>query len=161
MHPPATSPGFESVAAALPGLLYVDHVAIAVPRGTLEQHVAAYAGLGFREVHRETLGGTDNVTEVMLQIGASPNMIQLVEPGGPDSPVQKALDRNGGRGGLSHVAFRVADIHAAYRELAGRGYRMLDAAPRRGTAGTLVFFIHPKSPAATPLDVLIEIVQAP
>jgi methylmalonyl-CoA/ethylmalonyl-CoA epimerase len=155
--PPA--PGFDSPVAELPGFLFVDHVAIAVPRGRLDAQVAAYGLLGFREIHREEIHGTDHVREALLRIGDSPNLLQLVEPLSDDSPVQKAIERNGGKGGLNHVGLRVRDIQAAFDTLKGRGFRILDAAPRPGSRGTTVFFMHPKALAATPFDVLIEVVQ--
>ena len=36
--------------------------------------------LGFREIHREEVLGSDQVREVLLQIGEGPNLIQLLEP---------------------------------------------------------------------------------
>jgi methylmalonyl-CoA/ethylmalonyl-CoA epimerase len=150
---------FANYAAQLPGFLFVDHVAIAVSPGTLDAQVAAYALLGFREIHREELTGADGVRESLLQIGQSQNLLQLLEPIRPDSPVQKAIDRNGGKGGLNHVGFRVKDVHAAFRHMKAQGFQILDAAPRPGSRGTTVFFVHPKGLAATPLNVLIEVVQ--
>ncbi|HEX7926961.1 MAG TPA: VOC family protein, partial [bacterium] len=134
-------------------------VAIAVPSGTLDEQVAAYGLLGFREIHRETLTGKDAVREALLRIGDSPNLIQLLEPIRADSPVQKAIDRNGGKGGLNHVGFRVKDIHAAFDHMKRKGFQILDAAPRPGSRGTTVFFVHPKALSETPLNVMIEVVQ--
>src|SRR3974390_112861 len=93
----------------VPGIKFVDHVAIAVKQGDLEGQVSAYGMLGFHEIHREDVLGSDQVREVLLRIGEGPNLIQLLEPLTPDSPVQKLIERNGGRGGLAHVAFRVDD----------------------------------------------------
>ena len=155
----AAAPSFSSLGADLPGFLFVDHVAIAVPRGTLDAQVAAYGLLGFHEVHREEIRGSDHVREALLRIGDSPNLIQLVEPLSADSPVQRAIERNGGKGGLNHIGLRVRDIQLAFRELKARGFRILDAAPRPGSRGTTVFFLHPKSLPGTPFDVLIEVVQ--
>jgi len=155
----AAPAGFSGVTADIPGFLFVDHVAIAVPPGTLDAQVAAYGLLGFREIHREELTGRDAVREALLQVGASPNLIQLLEPLRPDSPVQKAIDRNGGKGGLNHVGFRVKDVHAAFRDLKAKGFQILDAAPRPGSRGTTVFFMHPKALPSAPFDVLIEVVQ--
>src|ERR1700742_592907 len=98
----------------VPGFLFFDHVAIAVKQGELEQHVNAYRNLGFAEVHREDVLGTDQVREVLLQVGEGPNLIQLLEPLSSDSPVAKQLEKSGGRGGFAHVAFRVQDIHKAF-----------------------------------------------
>ena len=53
----------------VPGFLFFDHVAVAVPPGELEAQVDAYRSLGFREVHREEVLGRDQVREVMLQVG--------------------------------------------------------------------------------------------
>ena len=152
---------FTSLSARIPGFLFVDHIAIAVPRGSLDAQVAAYELLGFEEIHRETIEGKDQVNEALLRIGESPNLIQLIEPLSDDSPVQKAIDRNGGKGGLNHVAFRVKDIQAAFDALQAKGFKILDAAPRPGSRGTTVFFLHPKGPEISPLNVLIEVVEDP
>jgi len=149
----------DALGVDLPGFLGVDHVAIAVPPGRLAGQVRAYAALGFHEVHREVMGPPDQVTEVLLRIGTSDQLLQLLEPLGPDSPVQKALDRNGGRGGLNHVGFRVRDVHAAHAHLRAQGFNLVDAAPRRGSRGTTVFFVHPRTLPDAALDVLIEVVQ--
>ena len=53
----------------LPGFLFVDHIAIAVCVGELEAQLKMYLLMGFRELHREEMGGTDQVLEVLLQIG--------------------------------------------------------------------------------------------
>ena len=159
MTSPDTGPDFASPGDELPGFLFVDHIAIAVPRGTLDAQVAAYAMLGFREVHREEIHGKDHVREALLRIGESPNLIQLIEPLNSESPVQKAMDRNGGKGGLNHVGFRVKDIQEAFQHLTGRGFRILDDAPRPGSRGTTVFFMHPKALPDSPFDVLIEVVE--
>ena len=145
----------------MPGLLFVDHIAIAVLPGELEGQVAAYTALGFRELHREEMGGRDQVREVLLQIGNSPNLIQLLEPTSPDSPAQKQIDRNGGRGGVAHVGFRVKHAQAAFDWFRENGFRVVDEAPRPGSRGTTVFFIHPKSKDDSPFGILYEIVAEP
>ncbi len=145
----------------VPGFLFVDHIAIAVKAGELDAQVGNYELLGFREIHREEVLGTDQVREALLQIGSGPNLIQLLEPLSPESPVQKLIDRNGGRGGFAHVAFRVRDIHAAFDYLKRNGFQLIDAAPRPGSRGTTVFFMHPKSRAENPFGYLIEVVQDP
>jgi methylmalonyl-CoA/ethylmalonyl-CoA epimerase len=53
----------------VPGIKFVDHVAIAVRQGDLEGQVQAYQLLGFDVVHREEVLGGDQVREVLLQIG--------------------------------------------------------------------------------------------
>ena len=110
----------------VPGILYIDHVAIAVPQGELERQLAAYAQLGFREIHREEVGGGDMVREALLQIGGGLNRIQLLEPLSAASPVQKLMDKNGGRGGFAHVAFRVKSAQRAFDYLKAKGFRIID-----------------------------------
>jgi len=150
----------EDQASNIPGIQFVDHVAIAVKHGDLENQVSAYQMLGFREIHREEVRGTDQVREVLLQIGDGPNLIQLLEPLSPESPVQKIVDKNGGRPGVAHVAFRVDSAQRAFDSMQNRGFRMIDAAPRPGSRGTTVFFVHPKSRADHPFGTLFEIVEA-
>jgi methylmalonyl-CoA/ethylmalonyl-CoA epimerase len=145
----------------VPGIKFVDHVAIAVRQGELEGQVRAFERLGFREIHREEVRGTDQVREALLQIGDGPNLIQLLEPLSPDSPVQKLMDKNGGRGGLAHVAFRVESARQAFDAMQADGFRLIDEGPRKGSRGTTVFFVHPKSRADGAFGFLIEMVEDP
>lgn len=146
--------------AKVPGIKFVDHVAIAVKRGELTAQVKAYQMLGFHEIHREEVEGSDQVREVLLKIGEGPNLIQLLEPLSDDSPVQKLINRNGGRGGFAHIAFRVESAQKAFDAMQAGGFQLIDSAPRKGSRGTTVFFVHPKSRAENPFGLLIEIVEA-
>ena len=145
----------------VPGIKFVDHVAIAVKQGELDRQVEAYEMLGFHEVHREEVLGVDQVREALLRIGDGPNLIQLLEPMTADSPVQKLIERNGGRGGLAHLAFRVESAQQAFDAMKASGFQLIDKAPRKGSRGTTVFFVHPKSRADNPFGFLIEIVEDP
>ena len=142
-----------------PGFLYVDHIAIAVCTGELENHVKMYKQIGFTELHREEIEGTAQVREVLLKIGDSPKLIQLLEPLSTNSPVQKQIDRNNGRGGLVHVGLRVKNAQAAFNFLKAEGFHIIDKAPRPGSRGTTVFFLHPKSHDDTHFCVLYEVVE--
>ena len=143
----------------IPGFLFFDHVGISVKPGELEAHIAAYRTLGFRVVHREDVLGKDQVREVLLQVGNGPNLVQLLEPLNPESPVAKQIEKNGGRGGLAHVAFRVADATRAYDFMKQNGFNLIDAGPRTGSRGTTVFFVHPKTTGSAAFGYLIEVVQ--
>ena len=140
----------------VPGFQFVDHVAIAVRQGELDAQVKLYETLGFREIHREEVYGGDQVREALLRVGDGPNLVQLLEPLSADSPVQKLIDCNGGRGGLAHMAFRVRSAQTAFEYMREAGFQLIDKAPRKGSRGTTVFFVHPKS-----LGVLIEVVEDP
>jgi methylmalonyl-CoA/ethylmalonyl-CoA epimerase len=143
----------------VPGFLFFDHVAVSVKAGELEPQVNAYKAMGFKELHREDVLGGDQVREVLLQVGDGPNLVQLLEPLTPESPVAKQLEKNGGRGGLAHVAFRVTDIGKAFSYLKEKGFKIIDAAPRKGSRGTTVFFVHPKTTEAASFGYLLEVVQ--
>ena len=119
----------------IPGFLFFDHVAVSVKAGDLEAQVEAYRTLGFREVHREDVLGGDQVREVLLQVGDGPNLVQLLEPLNAESPVAKQIEKNGGRGGLAHVALRVADIGKAFDYMREHGFKLIDKAPRKGSRG--------------------------
>lgn len=151
----------QTLSENIPGFLFIDHLAIAVPLGQLEAQVIAYQQLGFQEIHREEILDKDQVREVLLQIGKSPNLIQLLEPLNTDSPVQKWMDRQGGKGGMTHVGFRVRDIHHAFEFMKNQGFQLIDAAPRPGSRGTTVFFVHPKSKEEAPFGILLEVVYDP
>lgn len=139
--------------AQLPGFEFIDHVAIAVPAGQLDTMVDRYKKLGFAELHREEVYGRHQVREVLLRIGASENLVQLLEPLSDESPVAKQLEKNGGRGGFAHLAFRVKDIHVAYQTMKEAGFNLTQE-PGPGSRGTMIFFVHPKD-----FSYLIEVVQ--
>jgi methylmalonyl-CoA/ethylmalonyl-CoA epimerase len=143
----------------IPGFMFFDHIAIAVKQGELEGHVKTYEMLGFQEVHREDVLGADQVREVLLRVGDGPNLVQLLEPLSAESPVAKQLEKNGGRGGFAHVAFRVADVHKAFDHMKQNGFKIIDAAPRNGSRGTKVFFVHPRTTEKAAFGYLIEVVQ--
>jgi methylmalonyl-CoA/ethylmalonyl-CoA epimerase len=73
--------------------------------------------------------------------------------------VAKQIEKNGGRGGLAHVALRVANIQKAFDYLRVQGFKIIDKAPRKGSRGTTVFFVHPKTTETAAFGYLIEVVQ--
>jgi methylmalonyl-CoA/ethylmalonyl-CoA epimerase len=55
----------------------------------------------------------------------------------------------------------VKDAQRAFDAMRSKGFRIIDSAPRRGSRGTTVFFVHPKSKEDSPFGILIEIVEVP
>ena len=132
-------------------LTRIDHVGLAVH--DLDAAIAFYENtFGMRLVHQE-INEEQGVREAMLAVGDSGACIQLLAPLTPDSTIAKFLDRSGE--GVQQVAYGVDDIDAASDELRARGLRLLYDAPRRGTAGSRVNFVHPKDAGG----VLIELVE--
>ena len=130
-------------------LTEIDHVAIAV--NDLEAAIAYYeATFGATVDHREVVE-SDGVEEALLKVADS--YIQLLTPTRDDSPVAKYLERKGE--GLHHIGYRVDDCAAALDAVKAQGGRVIDEAPRPGSRGTTVAFVHPKGSFGT----LIELVQ--
>ena len=135
-----------------PLFTHVDHVGVAV--ADLDEAIAFYRDvLGMRLLHSET-NEEQGVREAMLSApGDTGTAVQLLAPLRPDSAIGKFLDRNGP--GIQQVAYRVADIDAACAVLRDKGLRLLYDAPRRGTAGSRINFVHPKDAGG----VLVELVE--
>ena len=132
-------------------LTEIDHVAIAVH--DLEAAIAWYRDVfGAAVEHRETVE-SDGVEEALLRVADS--YVQLLTPTRADSPVAKYLETKGE--GLHHVGYRVADCAVALEAVKASGGRVIDQAPRPGSRGTIVAFVHPKTSFGT----LIELVEVP
>lgn len=134
----------------LPVLLTeIDHVAIAV--NDLDAAVDYYAAaFGATVAHREVVD-SDGVEEALIKVADS--YIQLTAATREDSPIAKFLKNRGE--GLHHIGYRVDDCAAALAAMVAAGARPIDAAPRPGSRGTTVAFVHPKGSFGT----LIELVQ--
>jgi len=132
-----------------PVLTEIDHVAIAVRDldGAVDYYRSTY---GVEPVHREVVE-KDGVEEVLLRVAES--YIQLLTPVRDDSPVAKYLEKKGE--GIHHVGYRVDDCGVALDAIKALGGKVLDEAPRPGSRGTTVAFVHPKTSFGT----LIELVQ--
>jgi methylmalonyl-CoA/ethylmalonyl-CoA epimerase len=127
----------------------LDHVGIAVE--DLDASVALYTRLlEVAPVHRERVED-QGVEEVLFAVGSS--YIQLLGALGPDTSVGRALATRGP--GVHHVAYRVADVEAALAHLRAEGARLVDEAPRPGSRGTRIAFVHPKAMGG----VLVELVE--
>ena len=127
----------------------IDHVAIAVH--DIEAAISYYQrAFGATVDHREVVE-SDGVEEALLKVAES--YIQLLTPTRPDSPVAKSLEKRGE--GLHHIGYRVANCADALAQMIAAGATPLDKAPRPGSRGTTVAFIHPKGSFGT----LIELVQ--
>jgi len=130
-------------------LTEIDHVAIAV--SDLEAAIDYYRSTYGVEVDHREVVESDGVEEALLKVADS--YIQLLTPVRDDSPVAKYLEKKGE--GLHHIGYRVADVAAALEQVKAQGHRVIDEAPRPGSRGTTVAFVHPKTAFGT----LIELVQ--
>ncbi len=127
----------------------IDHVAIAVRDlgAAIDYYRETFGAL---VEHREVVE-SDGVEEALLKVAES--YVQLLTPTNDNSPVAKYLARKGE--GLHHIGYRVDDCAEALEAVKASGGRVIDEAPRPGSRGTTVAFVHPKAAFGT----LIELVQ--
>jgi len=129
--------------------LPIDHLGIAVE--DLETATIPYRFLGLSQVGAEEVIVSQSVRVRVLQAG--PNLIELLEPTSPASPIAHFLRQRGP--GLHHLAFRVNDLEGELARLSADGALLIDATPRPGRAGTRVAFLHPRWTKG----VLVELVE--
>jgi methylmalonyl-CoA/ethylmalonyl-CoA epimerase len=129
----------------------IDHVGIATRdlEGAVNHYRKAF---GIEPDHRETVED-QGVEEVLFKVGTS--YVQLLRALAPDTPVGRFLEKRGE--GVHHVGYRVADLPATLARLRELGVPLVDQAPRPGSRGTTVAFVHPRGFGG----VLVELVQEP
>jgi methylmalonyl-CoA/ethylmalonyl-CoA epimerase len=129
----------------------IDHVGIAV--ADLDTAIAfSEKAYGMTCVHQE-INEEQGVREAMMAVGDSGSFIQLLMPLNPDTTIGRFLDKSGP--GIQQMAYRVDNLDEVSEHLRGEGLRLLYDAPKTGTAGSRVNFIHPKSSGG----ILVELVE--
>ena len=103
--------------------------------------------------------GEETVAEQKVTTGFFPtpngSEIELLAATADDSPIAKFIEKNGGRGGIQHIALRVDNLEAALADLKEKGVRLIDEKPRKGAGGAKIAFVHPKASHG----VLLELCQ--
>ena len=127
----------------------IDHIGIAVK--SLTEAAAIYENALGLKVNAYDQVDEQGVRVAMLNIGES--RIELLEPTGPESPIEKFMTKRGE--GIHHIAITVDDIEKALEQLKAAGVRLVDNEPRRGAHNTRIAFVHPSSTHG----VLLELVQ--
>ena len=127
----------------------LDHVGIAV--ADLGAARALYEQVLGLEVTHEEVIEDQGVHELLLRSGDA--FVQLVAPLSPDTPVGRFLANRGE--GVHHIGYAVPDVAAAIADLRTQGVEVIAPAPRIGSGGTTIAFLHPKSMQG----VLVELVQ--
>ena len=130
----------------------LNHIAIAVPN--LDSAIKNY---------RENFGAKVSKIQELPEHGVKtafvelPNTnIELLEPFGKDSPIEKFLNKNP-KGGIHHICYEVKDIKKSINKLKRNNCHILGKGiPREGAHGKPVIFIHPSEFNGT----LIELEEA-
>ena len=98
-------------------VLKLDHVGIAV--SSVDDAKKLYSDiLGLLHAGSETVA-EQKVTTAFFPVGDTE--VELLESTAPDGPIAKFIEKNGGRGGVQHIAFRVENIEAGSGRTEGQG----------------------------------------
>ena len=133
---------------------HIEHIGIAVPN--LEEAIKYYEDVLGLKCYKKEVVEDQKVTTAFIKVGDV--KIELLEPTCPESTIAKFIEKNGGRGGMHHMAFAIEDgVQNALNEVEAKGCRLIDKAPRKGAEGLNIAFLHPKSTVGT----LIELCEDP
>lgn len=133
---------------------HIEHVGIAVT--SLEEAIPFYERLLNTKCYKVEEVEEQHVRTAFLKIGEV--KIELLEATSEESAIAKFIAKNGGRGGIQHIAFAVEDgLQAALDDIQANGDRVIDAAPRGGADGLHIAFLHPKSTCGA----LVELCENP
>jgi methylmalonyl-CoA/ethylmalonyl-CoA epimerase len=117
--------------------LRIHHLGVAVE--DLDEAVGTYERLFGATVERRATVEEQGVEAAAIRLGES--RVELLASLGEDTPVGKFLAKRGP--GMHHVAYEVADLPTALRDLADEGAELIDEAPHEGLFGLQVAFVHP------------------
>ena len=133
-------------------VLGVDHIGVAV--SDLKE-----VGSFWSDMLGLPANGEETVAEQKVTTGFFPtpngSEIELLAATDETSPIAKFIEKNGGRGGIQHIALRVDNLEAALADLKEQGVRLIDEKPRLGAGGAKIAFVHPKASHG----VLLELCQ--
>lgn len=120
---------------------HIEHIGIAVPN--MDEAIRYWEdvmGLKCYAIEEVT---DQKVRTAFLKIGEV--KIELLEPTSPESTIAKFIEKNGGRGGMHHIAFAVDDTDQALKDAEAKGVRLIDKQSRGGAEHLKIGFLHPKS----------------
>ena len=117
-----------------------NHIAIATPN--LDEATETYKDILGVKISASINQIKHGVKVVFIEL---PNTkIELLEPLGENSPIEKFLEKNK-KGGIHHICFEVEDIQHSILKLKKDGATVLgDGKAEIGAHGKPVIFLHPK-----------------
>ncbi len=135
-------------------ILHIDHIGIGVSDLAAVKDIFADK-LGMFHQPEDEIVESQKVKVSFFPCGDAE--LEFLESTAPDGPIAKAIEKNGGKNLVQHIALRVDNVEAAIADLMAKGVEMLDKAPRYGAGGAKIAFLHPKSTGG----ILIEICEHP
>ncbi|MCQ2336728.1 MAG: methylmalonyl-CoA epimerase [Paludibacteraceae bacterium] len=121
----------------------IEHLGIAVP--SIEAALPYYENVLGMKCYKTEEVADQKVKTAFLKVGEV--KIELLEPTSPESTIAKFIEKNGGRGGMHHIAYKVSNIEEKLAEVEAKGAALIDKTPRPGADGMTIAFLHPKSTA--------------
>ncbi len=117
----------------------LNHVAICVPN--IEQAKEKYQILGAK-ISKTIKLAEHGILAAFVELENT--KIELIEPLGENSPLNKFLVKNS-NGGMHHICFEVENIKEAIANLTKQGADIIgEGEPKIGAHGLPVVFLHPK-----------------
>lgn len=133
-------------------LSHIEHLGIAVK--SIADSLPYYENILGLKCYAVEEVADQKVKTAFFKVGNT--KIELLEPTSEESTIAKFIEKRGE--GIHHIAFAVADgVANALAEVAEKGVRLIDQAPRRGAEGLNIAFLHPKSTC----NVLTELCEKP
>lgn len=132
---------------------HVEHIGIAVT--SLEETMPVFELLTGSKCYSIEEVADQKVKTAFFKVGET--KIELLEATCAESPIAKFIEKNGGRGGVHHIAFNVESVAEALEEAKEAGIRLIDVQPRKGAENLNIAFLHPKSTCG----VLLEFCEQP
>jgi methylmalonyl-CoA/ethylmalonyl-CoA epimerase len=119
----------------------LNHVAIAVT--SVDVAASQYKNILGAKISKPLDLPSHGVKTIFVELDNT--KIELLEPMGNNSPIEKFLIKNP-TGGMHHICYEVPDIKEACSKLIAEGVTILGSGePSIGAHGKLVIFIHPKN----------------
>ena len=84
---------------------HIEHIGIAVPN--LEEAIKYYENVLGLKCYKQEVVEDQKVTTAFFKVGDT--KIELLEATCPESTIAKFIEKNGGRGGMHHMAFAIED----------------------------------------------------
>ena len=122
---------------------HIEHIGIAVK--SLDESIPAFEQLLGTKCYAIEEVVDQKVKTAFFKVGQT--KIELLEPTSPESTIAAFIEKNGGKGGMHHMAFAVEGIENQLAEAKEAGFRLIDETPRGGAEGLTIAFLHPKSTA--------------
>ncbi len=129
-------------------IIGINHIGVAVRN--LDRVVSFYRDtMGFEFLGVEEVP-SQRVRVAKFDVGGV--HVEFLEATSEESPIYKFIEKKGE--GIHHIAYNTDSLENTLEALKGRGVKLINERPVKGSSGMLIAFVHPKSSV-----VLTELVE--